>query len=107
MRPFIITSLFAIAVVAIPLAMEIEGKHLQKRGNDAVVADLVKALVAFGAFLWGGGIIAKRAVKYYFVKLEEFEKEKLKDYMMATARIQAKIPPQPLEATLLDVSGRM
>ena len=107
MRPFIIISLFTIAVVAIPLAIEIEGKHLQKRHADAVIADAIKALVTFGAFIWGGGIIAKRAVKYYFVKLEEVEKEKLKNHLMATARIQAKIPPQPLESTLLDVSGRI
>ena len=108
MRPFIITSLFAIAVVAIPLAIEIEeGKHLQKRETDTVIADVVKALFAFGAFIWGGGIIAKRAVNYYFVKLEEVEKEKLKNHLMATARIQAKIPPQPLESTLVDVSGIM
>lgn len=106
MRPVIIfTSLFAIAAVAIPLAIEIEGKHLQKRGTDAVVADLIKALVTFGAFIWGGGIIAKRAVRYYFVKLEEVEKEKLKNHLMATARMRAKIPPQPLESTLVDISG--
>jgi hypothetical protein len=107
MRPFIITSLLAIAVVAIPLVLDLECKQLQKRTTDEVAANVVKALIAFGAFLWGGGIIARRAVNYYFVKLEEVEKEQLKNHMMAAARMQAKIRPQPLEATLIDMSGRM
>jgi hypothetical protein len=106
MRPFIVTLLFAIAVVAIPLVME-EGKHLQKRGRDPVIADIVKGLVAFGAFIWGGGIIAKRAVNYYIVKLEEVENEKLKNHLMAGARMKMKMAPQPLESTLVDASGRI
>ena len=106
MRKFILTSLFAIAVVAIPLAMEIEKrKHPQKRETDAVIDGIIKALETFGAFIWGGGIIGKKAVNYYFVKLEE--REKLRNHLMATARIRAKIPPQPLESTILDVSGKM
>ena len=108
MRKFILTSLFAIAVVAIPLAIEIEeGKHLQKRETDTVIADIVKALVTFGAFIWGGGIIAKRAVNYYFVKLDEVEREKLRNHLMATARMHGKPLPQPLESTILDVSGAL
>ena len=108
MRPFIVTSLFAIAVVAIPIAIEIEkGKHLQKRETDTVIADIIKALVAFGAFIWGGGIVAKRAVNYYFVKLDEVENEKLKNHLMAGARMQMKMRPQPLESTLVDASGRI
>lgn len=104
MRPFIIiTSLLAISAVAIPLAFGSECKQLHNRMSDEVVANGVKALIAFGAFLWGGGIIARRAVKYYFVKLEELEKEQL----MAAARMRAKIRPQPLETTLIDMSGRM
>jgi len=106
MRPFILISLFTIAVVAIPLATETAGIHLQKR-DEAIIAGLIQAVIAFGAFIWGGGIIAKRAVNYYFMKLEEVEKKKLKDYLMATARIQTKIPPQPLDSTLIDMSGRI
>src|SRR5271170_22947 len=109
MRPIILTSLFAIAVVAIPVAIEIEnGKHLEKRGMDSVLADLVKAAITFGAFIWGGGIIAKRAVNYYFVKKEEVEKEKIRSQLMAAAKMQqkkAELVPQPLESTLVDVFG--
>jgi hypothetical protein len=109
MRPIVLTSLFAIAVVAIPVAIEIEsGKHLEKRGTYTILANLVKTAITFGAFIWGGGIIAKRAVNYYFVKKEEVENEKMRSQLMAVAKMQQKkseFVPQPLESTFVDMSG--
>jgi hypothetical protein len=109
MRPIVLTSLFAIAVVAIPVAIEIEsGKHLQKRGMGTVFGDLVNTALMFGAFIWGGGIIAKRAVNYYFVKKEEVEKENIRNQLMATAKMQQKkseFVPQLVQSTLGDMAG--
>jgi dsRNA-specific ribonuclease len=78
MRSIILVGLFALAVVAIPLAVEIQsGKHIERRGStDAVIADVVKALIAFGAFIWGGGIVAKKAVNYYFEKKAQLDQGK-------------------------------
>jgi hypothetical protein len=69
MRAIILYSLFAVAAIATPIAIELEGgKQLDKRGTDNVIADVVKALLTFGAFIWGGGIISKRAINFYFEK---------------------------------------
>ena len=95
MRQFAFTSLFVLTVVAIPLAIEMgSGKHLQKRGTDSVIADVVKALLAFGAFIWGGEIISRRAVNYYFQKKAEIEKEKMKHESRKNATT-IKVWPQP------------
>jgi ribulose-5-phosphate 4-epimerase/fuculose-1-phosphate aldolase len=94
MRPVILCGLYALAVVAIPIAIEINSeneKHLEKRGGtDAVIADAVKALIAFGAFVWGGSIIAKYGVNYYFEKKAQIdvEKQKKERQMMAAATMR-------------------
>jgi len=90
MRPIILCGLFALAVVAVPIAFEIEhGKHLEKRGaTDNVIADAVKAIVAFGAFIWGGNIIAKKAVNYYFDKKAMYDEAKKQKDMMDGAMIR-------------------
>jgi hypothetical protein len=90
MKPVVLAGLFALVVVAVPVAIEIgEENHLEKRGGtDTVIADVVKALIAFGAFIWGGGIIAKRAVNYYFEKREKYDREHPKTNLMAGARIR-------------------
>lgn len=80
-----------------PLEIEIETgeKHLQKRGTDAVIADVVKAAIAFGAFIWGGGIIVKRGVNYYFEQKEKIEGEKMKHELMVAAKM-IKEKPLPM-----------
>jgi len=100
MRPLILTGIFALTVVAIPIAVELEQmKHLEKRGStDTVIADVVKALIAFGAYVWGGGIIAKKAVNYYFDKKAklEMDKEKRKNQtqlLNAAAVKKTQLPP--------------
>lgn len=76
MRAIVLYSLFAVAVIATPIVIEIEGgKHLEKRQSNDVLADVVKALLAFGAFIWGGGIISKRAINYYFEKKAKLDEE--------------------------------
>jgi hypothetical protein len=96
MRVVILGMLFAIAVVAIPLKMEMDIesniKHLEKRSvTDSPIADAVKAIIAFGAFIWGGGIISRRAVDYYFKKKAEADEEKAKQ----TMTVMAKVNPSP------------
>ena len=50
MRPTIF--FFAIAI-AIPITIEIEeANHLEKRGMDTAIADIVKAIITFGGFIW-------------------------------------------------------
>ena len=86
MRSFVLLAVFAIAVLAHPLEITV-GKHLDKRSaSDDVLAELFKAAITFGLFLWGGGIIAKRGVNYYFKRLSEFEEKHGKDTLLAMAR---------------------
>lgn len=74
MRPLLFLFAFTIAAVAVPLVVDIDGsKHLQKRGTDDVLAAIVKAALAFGAFVWGGGIIGRKTVDYYLDKKAKME----------------------------------
>jgi hypothetical protein len=92
MRAFILFAIFAIAVIAFPIEIS-TGSHLSKRSaSDDVLAEIVRAAIAFGLFLWGGGIIAKRGVNYYFQKLDEYEKERAKETLITTATAH---PPEP------------
>jgi hypothetical protein len=76
MRSLIWFALFIIAVIAAPVALKINpGNHLEKRGTDAVIADVVKAAIMFGALIWGGGVVSKRAINYYFQKKQEVENQ--------------------------------
>ena len=80
MKPIIFISLFVLAATAVPIAIDINGSHghLQKRdGTDDLIVSLVKAIVVFGGFIWGGGIISRRAVNYYFEKLDERTKQNM------------------------------
>jgi hypothetical protein len=83
----------AVVVVAVPLEIDVieDGKHLRKRGTDAIIADAVKAIVAFGAFIWGGGIIARRGVDYYFGKKAALENEQRETKRRQALMIGAKI----------------
>jgi hypothetical protein len=74
MRPLLFLFAFTIAAVAVPLVVDIDGsKHLQKRGTDDVLAAIVKAALAFGAFVWGGGIIGRKTVDYYLDRKAKME----------------------------------
>ena len=74
MRPLLFLFAFTVAVVAMPVLLEIEDrKHLQKRGTDDVLASIVKAALAFGAFIWGGGIIGRKTVDYYLDRKAKIE----------------------------------
>jgi len=109
MRRFVVFSLFAFAVVAIPLSLDINGEHinhLDRRSSDSLIADVVKACIAFGAFIWGGGIISRRAINYYFDKKAELEKETARNRLMAQAKIQVAkpVPTTPAAQTLEDMA---
>jgi hypothetical protein len=86
---FVLVCVIAV-VVAVPLEIDIQTKagHLQKRGTDAILADLVKAAIAFGAFVWGGSIVARRGVNYYFEKKAIIEREKLRHQLMMKAKLE-------------------
>jgi hypothetical protein len=87
MHSFVLFAVFAIAVLALPLEITV-GKHLDKRAGatDDVLAEFLKAAITFGLFLWGGGIIAKRGVNYYFKRLGEYEEKHAKETLIAMAR---------------------
>lgn len=106
MRPVVFVSLFAIAAMAIPIAHEIFGtKHLTKRNSNAgpTIDFLLATLLTFGGFVWGGGIITKRAINYYFNKKVLYDEERLKKNMMAEARVKKiGIKPQSMESRLID-----
>jgi hypothetical protein len=90
-----------VVVIAVPLEIEIETgeKHLQKRGTDTMIAEVVKAALAFGAFIWGGGIIFRRGINYYFEKKEKIEREKMKHELMVAAKIIKEKPlPMSMES---------
>jgi len=92
MRPIVFVSLFVLAATALPIAIDINGSHqLQKRdGTNDLIVTIVKALVVFGGFIWGGGIISKRTVNYYFDKLDERQKQNLLAVGKVHALIEAK-----------------
>jgi len=73
MKPIIFISAFVLAASAVPIAIDVNGSHhLQRRdGTDDLIGSIGKALVVFAGFIWGGGIISRRAVDYYFEKLNE------------------------------------
>lgn len=79
MKPFIFITLFILAATAVPIAIDINESHqLQKRdGTNDLIVSLVKLVVLFGGFIWGGGIISRRAVNYYFEKLDERTRKKM------------------------------
>lgn len=87
MKPIIFISVFVLAATAVPIAIDINGSsHLQKRdGTSDLIVSIVKALVVFGGFVWGGGIISRRAVNYYFEKLDE----RTKQNMVAVGKLHA------------------
>src|SRR5271170_4113595 len=91
MKPIVFIS-FVLAATALPIAIDINGSHqLQKRdGTNDLIVTIVKALVVFGGFIWGGGIISKRAVNYYFEKLDERQKQSLLTVGNMHALIEAK-----------------
>jgi hypothetical protein len=89
-----------VVVAAVPLEIDIvegRGGHLEKRGTDTVIADVVKAALAFGAFIWGGGIISRRAINYYFEKKEELDRAKVAHQLMVAAKVQ---DPEKLPHTM-------
>jgi hypothetical protein len=91
MRPLLFLFAFTVAVVAMPVLLEIEHtKHLQKRGTDDVLASIVKAALAFGAFIWGGGIIGRKTVDYYLDKKAKIEAQQAQQAQQAQnwARIE-------------------
>ena len=91
MCTFFLFVIFAIAIMALPVEIY-TGNHLSKPGAiDDVLAEGVKAAIAFGLFLWGGGIVAKRGVNYYFKKLEEYETNKTKERL--STMTWTKLPP--------------
>jgi len=92
MKPIVFISLFVLAATALPIAIDINGSHqLQKRdGTNDLIVTIVKALVVFGGFIWGGGIISKRAVNYYFKQLDERQKQNL----LAVGKMHALIEAQ-------------
>jgi hypothetical protein len=106
MRSSVLIPLFAIAAVAIPIVHEISRtKHLAKRNlnMNSTAEILFAALVAFGGFIWSGGIISKRAINYYFNKQVMHDEERLKKNMIAEARVKdIGVKPQHLEARLID-----
>jgi hypothetical protein len=105
MRPVILASLFAIAVMAIPVAHEMHRtKHLAKRdGGDELFAITFQALLAFGGFILGGNIIAKKAINYYFNKKGAYDEESLKKNLLAAARVKnIGAKPQPFEQRLVE-----
>lgn len=80
MKHIVLIALCTLTATAVSMAIgERNGKHFQKRCTDIVIADIAKALITFGAFIWGGEIISRRAVNYYFKRKEEIEKEKIGD----------------------------
>jgi|SRR2546423_2576332 len=92
MRPLLFLFAFTVAAVAVPLVLDIEGsKHLQKRGTDDVLAAIVKAAIAFGAFIWGGGIIGRKTVDYYLDKKAKAEAQQAQQ--AGQAQNWAKIEP--------------
>src|SRR5579859_1458701 len=92
MRPLILLFAFTAAVVAVPVMLEIGGtKKLQKRDTDDVIASMVKAALAFGAFIWGGGIIGRKTVDYYFDKKAKLEAQQAQQAQ--EARNWARIEP--------------
>ena len=76
MRPIILACLFTLAM-AVPVTIEIENEQsLQKRDElNSVLGQTVKAVIVFAAFIWGGGIVAHRAIDYYFKTLKEERKK--------------------------------
>jgi len=76
MRPIILACLFTLAM-AIPVTIEIANeKSLQKRDElNSMLGQTLKAVVVFGALVWGGGIVARRAIDYYFKVLKEERKK--------------------------------
>jgi F0F1-type ATP synthase membrane subunit a len=95
MKLIVFISLFVLAATALPIAIDINGSHqLQKRdGTNDLIVTIVKALVVFGGFIWGGGIIAKRGVNYYFDKLDERQKQNL----LAVGKVHALIEAKKME----------
>ena len=93
MRPLLMLFAFTAAVVAVPVMLEIEGsKKLQKRaGTDDLLAGIVKAALAFGAFIWGGGIIGRKTVDYYLAKKEKLDAQQAQQGQ--EARNWARIEP--------------
>lgn len=95
MRPLLFLFAFTVAAVAVPLVVDIDGsKHLQKRGTDDVLAAIVKAALAFGAFVWGGGIIGRKTVDYYLDRKAKMEAQQAQQAQQAgQAQNWAKIEP--------------
>jgi hypothetical protein len=105
MRTVILYSLFAVAAIATPIAIELKGgKHLEKRGTDAVIADVVKALLTFGAFIWGGGIISRRAINFYFEKKAKLDAEKRANNMRMNAAIRTSSAEKKRAAEMEEIS---
>jgi hypothetical protein len=102
MRAVILYSLFAIAALATPIAIELEGgKRLEKRGTDSVIAHVVKALLTFGAFIWGGGIISRRAINYYFERKADLEGQRMANNMRMNAAYR-KVKPMAVKKPSAD-----
>lgn len=94
MRPLLFLFAFTVAAVAVPLIVDIDGsKHLQKRGTDDVLAAIVKAALAFGAFVWGGGIIGRKTVDYYLDKKAKMEAQQAQPQQAGQAQNWARIEP--------------
>lgn len=103
MRSFVLFVVFAIAVLALPVEITV-GNHLDKRAGamDDVLAEFLKAAITFGLYLWGGGIIAKRGVNYYFKRLSEYEEKHAKGTLIAMARHQDLTAPELVDVKLGD-----
>jgi hypothetical protein len=72
MRPVFIFLLLTVAVLALPVSIDIKTHSLAKRRFD-VVAELIRGAITFGVLVLGGGIVTHRAIRYYFDKKDEFE----------------------------------
>jgi len=76
--------------MALPVEID-TGNHLSKRSaTDDILAEGVKAAIAFGLFFGGGEIVAKGGVNYFFEKLKEYETNEMKKHL--TAKTWTKLP---------------
>ena len=74
MKPNLIFAFFAIAAVATPVEVDTnEAQHIRRRDAEPILATVISLAILFGGFIWGGRIIGRKTVDYYFQQKEERE----------------------------------